>query len=70
MTSKRGPTAGTEEARRGGQAVKAKYGPDYFARIGQKGGETVKQRRGPAFYAEIDAVGELLRGGAGQGLLL
>ena len=34
LTTKRGPVAGTEEARHGGQAVKAKYGPDSYARIG------------------------------------
>ena len=35
MTNKRGPVAGTEEAKRGGQAVKAKYGPDFYAKIGK-----------------------------------
>ena len=47
MSNKRGPAAGTEEAKRGGQAVRAKYGPDFYSRIGKKGGDTVKQRRGP-----------------------
>ena len=56
MTSKRGPVAGTEEAKRGGQAVREKYGHDFYARIGKKGGETVKQR-GPAFFAEIGRKG-------------
>ena len=56
MTHKRGPVAGTEEARHGGQAVRAKYGPDFFARIGKKGGETMKQR-GPAYFAEIGRKG-------------
>ncbi len=31
---KRGPVAGTDEARRGGEAVRAKYGRDFFSRIG------------------------------------
>lgn len=56
MTTKRGPAAGTEKAKHGGQAVREKYGPDFYARIGKKGGETVKQR-GPAFFAEIGRKG-------------
>ena len=56
MTSKRGPVAGTEQAKRGGQAVREKYGLDFYARIGKKGGETVKQR-GPDFYAAIGRKG-------------
>src|SRR5574341_65716 len=31
----------------GGQAVRAKYGPEFYAKIGRKGGETVKEKRGP-----------------------
>ena len=46
ITNKRGPVAGTEEARRGGQDVKATYGSDFSARIGKQGGETMKQRLG------------------------
>jgi hypothetical protein len=30
-----GPVAGSEQARRGGQAVKEKYGPAFFAQIGK-----------------------------------
>lgn len=56
MTSKPGPVAGTEQARRGGLVVKAKYGPDFYARIGKQGGEKMKQR-GPAFFAEIGRKG-------------
>ena len=56
MTTKRGHAAGTEQAKRGGNAVKAKYGSDFYARIGKKGGESVK-RRGPEFYAEIGRKG-------------
>lgn len=54
---KRGPVAGTEEARRGGQAVRARYGQEFFARIGKKGGETVRREHGSAFYAEIGKKG-------------
>ncbi len=50
---RRGPRAGTENARRGGMAVREKYGADFFARIGSKGGKTVRERRGPDFYASI-----------------
>ena len=46
MTSKRGPAAGTDEAKRGSQAVKAREGADFYARIGKQGGETMQQRRG------------------------
>ena len=35
LITKRGPAAGTEEAKHGGQAVKAKYGSDYYVRIGK-----------------------------------
>jgi hypothetical protein len=54
---KRGPVAGTEEARRGGQAVRARYGHDFFARIGKKGGETVRREHGSEFYSEIGKKG-------------
>ena len=56
MSTKRGPVAGTEVAKHGGQAVKAKYGPEFFARIGKKGGATMKQR-GPDYFAEIGRKG-------------
>lgn len=53
MIGKRGPAAGTEAAKRGGQTVREKYGRDFYARIGKKGGDAVKQQRGPDFYAAI-----------------
>ena len=56
MSTKRGPVAGTEQAKRSGQAVREKYGPEFYARIGKKGGETVKQR-GPDYFAEIGRKG-------------
>jgi general stress protein YciG len=48
-------TAHTESApaKHGGQAVRDKYGLDFFAQIGKRGGQTVKERRGPEFYAQI-----------------
>jgi len=54
---KRGPVAGTEEARRGGEAVRAKYGRDFYSRIGKKGGDTVSRQHGPDFYANIGRKG-------------
>jgi general stress protein YciG len=50
---RRGPRAGTENARRGGIAVREKYGQDFFAKIGSMGGKTVRERLGPEFYASI-----------------
>ncbi len=54
---KRGPEPGSEKARHGGQAVREKYGPDFYRQIGQKGGQSVKAQRGSAFYAEIGRKG-------------
>lgn len=54
---RRGPRAGSENARRGGMAVREKYGQEFFARIGAKGGKTVRERRGPEFYARIGRLG-------------
>lgn len=54
---KRGPRAGSENARRGGMAVREKYGQEFFAKIGAKGGKTVRERRGPEFYANIGRLG-------------
>lgn len=58
-TRKRGPRAGSENARRGGMAVREKYGHEFFARIGAKGGKTVRERCGPEFYATIGRMGGL-----------
>jgi len=54
---RRGPRAGSENAKRGGVAVREKYGVDFFAEIGSKGGKTVRERRGPEFYANIGRMG-------------
>ncbi|HEY7849899.1 MAG TPA: hypothetical protein VIC27_07515, partial [Ktedonobacterales bacterium] len=54
---KRGPVAGTAEARRGGQAVREKYGAEFFSRIGKKGGDTVRREHGSEFYTEIGRKG-------------
>jgi general stress protein YciG len=50
---RRGPVPGSEQARRGGSAVREKYGVEFYARIGKQGGTAVKQKRGPDFYSEI-----------------
>src|SRR5260370_5457973 len=55
--NKRGPEPGSQKAKRGGQAVREKYGTEFYSRIGKKGGETVKEKRGPKFYAEIGKKG-------------
>jgi general stress protein YciG len=54
---RRGPRAGTENAKRGGMAVREKYGHDFFAKIGAIGGKKVRERRGPDFYADIGRIG-------------
>ena len=37
--SKRGPEPGSQKAKRGGQAVREKYGAEFYSKIGKKGGE-------------------------------
>jgi general stress protein YciG len=54
---KRGPKPGTAEARRGGEAVRAKYGREFFSSIGKKGGDTVRREHGSDFYAKIGKKG-------------
>lgn len=54
---RRGPRAGTESARRGGMAVREKYGQEFFAQIGSKGGKSVSARRGSDFYSGIGQKG-------------
>jgi general stress protein YciG len=46
-----------EAGRKGGQAVRDKYGPGFYEAIGKKGGEAVKAERGHAFYEEIGKKG-------------
>lgn len=57
VAKKRGPVAGTDEARRGGEAVREKYGHDFFSKIGRIGGKTVAKQHGPEFYAQIGKKG-------------
>ncbi len=55
------PELAKEAGRKGGEAVKRKYGPQFYREIGKKGGETVKQERGSEFYAEIGRRGGEMR---------
>jgi uncharacterized protein len=57
LATRKGPRPGTPEARRGGEAVKEKYGVDWYSQIGKMGGEFVKQERGTEFYAQIGKKG-------------
>jgi len=45
------PELAREAGRKGGEAVKAKYGPEFYHEIGKKGGDIVAQR-GPEFFEE------------------
>ena len=55
------PQLAREAGRKGGEAVKRKYGAEFYREIGKKGGETVKQERGSEFYAEIGRRGGEMR---------
>lgn len=55
------PALAREAGRKGGEAVKRKYGPNFYRKIGKKGGETVKKERGSEFYAEIGRRGGEMR---------
>jgi len=55
------PELAKEAGRKGGEAVKKKYGPSFYRQIGRKGGETVKRDRGSDFYAEIGRRGGEMR---------
>ncbi len=55
------PELAREAGRKGGEAVKQKYGPKFYSAIGKKGGDTVKQERGSEFFAEIGRRGGEMR---------
>lgn len=55
------PELAKQAGRKGGEAVKKKYGPQFYREIGKKGGETVKEERGSEFYAEIGRRGGEMR---------
>ncbi len=52
-----GPTPGTPQAKRGGEAVKAKYRSAYYAEIGKKGGTVASERHGSEHYSRIGTKG-------------
>lgn len=54
---KRGPVAGTEQAKRGGQAMKEQYGSTFYQEIGKKGGAAASERIGPEGYRAIGQKG-------------
>ncbi|GEM_PF-1206875 len=54
---KRGPKPGTPEAKRGGQAVREKYGPEHFREIGKQGGQVLSERYGPEHFVAIGRKG-------------
>ena len=47
------PMSTTEAGRKGGSAVRDKYGEDYYRRIGKKGGSVLKEKRGTEYYRTI-----------------
>jgi hypothetical protein len=55
------PALAKEAGRKGGEAVKQKYGSSFYRQIGKKGGDTVKRERGSGFYAEIGRRGGEMR---------
>src|SRR6476661_1003553 len=48
-----GPKPGSEAARRGGAAARAKYGSEFYRAIGAVGGKKVRSTKGPDFYRDI-----------------
>lgn len=45
------PRLAKEAGKKGGNSMKAKYGPKFFSEIGKKGGAKVKAERGKEFFA-------------------
>jgi general stress protein YciG len=52
-----GPSPDTDAAKRGGQAVRDKYGREFYRLIGKKGGMAVQRRHGKEHYARIGRLG-------------
>lgn len=55
------PALAKEAGHKGGEAVKRKYGPQFYHDIGKIGGETIKNARGSSFYSAIGRLGGLRR---------
>src|SRR6266704_559365 len=47
------PMSTTEAGRKGGSAVRDKYGENYYRIIGKKGGTRLKEKRGSEYYRSI-----------------
>ena len=43
----------SDAGRKGGSAVRDKYGEDYYRMIGKKGGTRLKEKRGSEYYRDI-----------------
>jgi uncharacterized protein len=54
---KRGPKRGTEEAKAGGNAVKEKYGSEYYSQLGRRGGARMRELYGADHYQRIGKKG-------------
>lgn len=52
-----GLTSVRSAGRKGGRAIKERYGPSHFQEIGTKGGRTVKERYGSSHYSELGTKG-------------
>lgn len=50
-------TAMADAGRKGGEAVKRKFGSEFYSEIGRKGGAKVKALRGSEYYSEIGRKG-------------
>src|SRR5258708_35706485 len=50
---KTAPMSTSDAGRKGGTAVRDKYGEDYYRRIGKLGGTTLKEKRGSDYYRDI-----------------
>ncbi len=63
MMGKKGGKIATEDrdmselGKRGGAAVKAKHGIEFYKKIGAKGGKSVRDKRGIEFYRGIGKMG-------------
>lgn len=56
----RGEMTVREAGKLGGDAVKEKYGPDFYAKIGKKGGRSLKSRvavKDPGYYVRLGKAG-------------
>jgi uncharacterized protein len=56
-TEPKGGMTVQEAGRRGGQAVKKKYGREHYERIGKMGGQATRNAYGSEFYEEIGQKG-------------